>query len=477
MGKHVWAVDSAAARLTDAAKTGSNGGADAPGGGATTTAAAQQPQRGAAAAPGGAQAQQAQGEWFAESVESADGGEGPAGAPVFHEGHYEWRWGSRIRYYSAGDSGPPLLLVHGFGVGGYHFDRNFAQLSRHFRVFALDLLGQGGSWPADTAVGPDPELGPLMYSADVWTLQLQEFLTSIAGAGPGCPAYVAGNSLGGYLAVNLAGSRPDLVKGLVMLNATPFWSFRTPGQALGLMEGIGLDGTVPVPKTVKTLIERLWWRSLSSPTTVESLLSLVYAGPINDARLLARILEATEHPGAIDAFASIVLSPKTARSFDENLAALSCPVLLCYGRDDPWVVPIWGQRFKRAVPHAAYYELSDVGHCPHHEAPNAVNHVLTNWIHAVETRLASLGSSSGADAAAISSGGGGGGGGEVGSSSGGGDPLLVDGPLRVGESLRIAEARGSEVVVSHVAGAPRNVFERADAAVFAAGRWLRAMLG
>lgn len=50
-------------------------------------------------------------------------------------------------------------------MGGYHFDRNFGQLSAHFRVYALDLLGQGGSWPrsCDEAPPPDPELGPLMY--------------------------------------------------------------------------------------------------------------------------------------------------------------------------------------------------------------------------------------------------------------------------------------------------------------------------
>lgn len=181
--------------------------------------------------------------------------------------------------------------------------RNFAALSRHFRVYALDLLGQGGSWPGDLEVDPDPELGPLMYrwaggsraaagltrsnrrrsehvmagwvcsklhseagcrqlqvllrgtagssartpaythahprkthtqthprtrgtrSAEMWTRQLQEFLRDVAGAGPESPAYVAGNSLGGFLAVNLAATHPGLVKGLVLLNASgwPRW--------------------------------------------------------------------------------------------------------------------------------------------------------------------------------------------------------------------------------------------------------------
>jgi hypothetical protein len=55
---------------------------------------------------------------------------------------------------------------------------------------------------------------------------------------------------------------------------------------------------------------------------------------------------------------------------------------------------------------------------------------------------------------------------------GGGDPLLVDGPLQVGGVMAVAEASGVEVVVRHVEGAPRNMFERADAALFAARAWV-----
>lgn len=54
----------------------------------------------------------------------------------------------------------------------------------------------------------------------------------------------------------------------------------------------------PFPQAVKSLIERLWWRNLSNPATITNVLSLVYASPVDDERLLARILEATEHPGA-----------------------------------------------------------------------------------------------------------------------------------------------------------------------------------
>jgi len=61
------------------------------------------------------------------------------------------------------------------------------------------------------------------------------------------------------------------------------------------------------------------------------------------------------------------------------------PVGLMYGREDPWVVPLWGQRAKRALGDEVcdYYELSPAGHCPHHEAPAAVNSLMGDWIRAV----------------------------------------------------------------------------------------------
>ncbi len=47
------------------------------------------------------------------------------------------------RYLRAGTQGPALLLVHGFGVAAWHYERNLPGLAQHFQVYAIDLLGQG----------------------------------------------------------------------------------------------------------------------------------------------------------------------------------------------------------------------------------------------------------------------------------------------------------------------------------------------
>jgi hypothetical protein len=36
------------------------------------------------------------------------------------------------------------------------------------------------------------------------------------------------------------------------------------------------------------------------------------------------------------------------------------------------------------MPSATYLELAPAGHCPHHEAPTAINSIITTWVAAVE---------------------------------------------------------------------------------------------
>ncbi len=45
---------------------------------------------------------------------------------------------------AAGDSGPVVLLIHGFGASVYHWRYNVPELSKHARVYAIDCLG---GWP------------------------------------------------------------------------------------------------------------------------------------------------------------------------------------------------------------------------------------------------------------------------------------------------------------------------------------------
>ncbi|GAX74761.1 hypothetical protein CEUSTIGMA_g2208.t1 [Chlamydomonas eustigma] len=309
-----------------------------------------------------------------------------------------WNWtvpggnlDTRIRYVKAGTQGPPLLLIHGFGVGYYHFERNIPELSKSCQVYALDLLGQGCSWPNRKPTVEDA----LYMSVDVWVMQIRDFMQQVMqvgkhnatedeGQGKCGASYIAGNSLGGLLAVYMAAMYPERVRGLVLLNATPFWSFRPPlrSQAQGLWAALPKGfGSVPVPEGLKALIGGLWWDTLRQIQTVRSLLRLVYRESSTvDAATVERIIEATGHPLALDVFSAITLAPQPDLNFDACLQRIKAPILMLYGRDDPWVVPLWGQRLKRKCPQAVYLELSPAGHCPHHEVPRSVNWAISSWI-------------------------------------------------------------------------------------------------
>jgi len=162
---------------------------------------------------------------------------------------------------------PPILLLNGFGVGSFHWHRVMGSIARESGAlcYGMDYLGQGGSWPVDCADGDAPSEAGLRYAIDDWAEQTIAFVEEVvpnpnpspspnlspnpnpnqvvladapsdgdsrggsggAGAGGGGAGGVGvrlvGNSLGGLLAVLLAARRPDLVKGIVLLNATPIW--------------------------------------------------------------------------------------------------------------------------------------------------------------------------------------------------------------------------------------------------------------
>lgn len=123
-------------------------------------------------------------------------------------------------------------------MGGFHYDRNVPDLvDAGHRVWTMDVLGQGASWPTrdpapggpitDTkgfewGFGPDAcadtDAGKLTYSCTLWRDQAIDFIEQVVGE----PVYLAGNSLGGYLSMMVVCQRPDLVKGLFLINPTPW---------------------------------------------------------------------------------------------------------------------------------------------------------------------------------------------------------------------------------------------------------------
>ena len=120
-------------------------------------------------------------------------------------------------------AGAPLVLLHGLGSARHAWAPVIGALAAHFEVIAIDLPGFGESAPLPAGIEPLPA---------VLAATVAGFLDELGIARP----HVAGNSLGGWVALELAGIRP--VASLALLSPAGLWRGRTP-----LYNRISLRGT------------------------------------------------------------------------------------------------------------------------------------------------------------------------------------------------------------------------------------------
>lgn len=122
-------------------------------------------------------------------------------------------------YSGAGDSGIPLLLIHGWGMHGGMWRGVAEQLARICDVMAVDLPGHGysagsGEWRVESGewqVGktrPTPH-SPLDSIVDQLSAQFDE------------PLSLCGWSLGGQVALRWAMRYPQQVQRMVLVASTP----------------------------------------------------------------------------------------------------------------------------------------------------------------------------------------------------------------------------------------------------------------
>jgi pimeloyl-ACP methyl ester carboxylesterase len=116
------------------------------------------------------------------------------------------RDGVRLAGLDFGGDGPPALLLHGLAGYAGEWTETAGWLVDRCRVVALDARGQGRSerFPADVSPGA--------HVADA------AFAVERLGLGA---VVLVGQSLGGKTAMLLAAERPDLVRGLIVADASP----------------------------------------------------------------------------------------------------------------------------------------------------------------------------------------------------------------------------------------------------------------
>lgn len=245
--------------------------------------------------------------------------------------------------------GPDLLLLHGLGGSVFSWRHNLEPLAAHFRVTALDLKGHG-----DDPAGLHEDFSLPALVQDVVAFLDAAGITQTA---------LAGNSLGGSLAVLLAHAHPHRVSSLVLLAPALFLP-RLPWITLPLkLPGLGwLLGALLAGPWIISPALRLNYADprLLTPDVVSG-----YSRPL---RRLARRLTLTK-------LCRQLRLPPVSR-LTAVLGDLKLPVLVIWGLEDRILPVAHASRLLRCLPQARLHLLPGVGHNPQEEAPDAVNKII-----------------------------------------------------------------------------------------------------
>ena len=123
------------------------------------------------------------------------------------------------------------------------------------------------------------------------------------------------------------------------------------------------------------------------PARIAQVLRQVY--PVNagnvDAELVESIQYPSRHPNAAEVFYRVITKngsgPPTVY-IDDLLQDLdnNCDLLLCWGESDPWIRPAAADQIQALYPAQSQRVSIDAGHCPHDEAPDAVNAAIASFM-------------------------------------------------------------------------------------------------
>ncbi|MFE2883185.1 alpha/beta fold hydrolase [Streptomyces sp. NPDC059272] len=250
--------------------------------------------------------------------------------------------------YARVGRGEPLLLLHGIGHHRQAWDPIVDVLATERDVIAVDLPGFGASPALPEGLSYDLPTTAAVFGAFCEALELDR-------------PHVAGNSLGGLMALELA--REKLVRSVTALSPAGFWSQAERRYAFGVLLTMRqIARRMPLP-----LVEKLA-RTAAGRT---ALTSTIYARPgrRSPEAVVAETLALINAPGFDD-----TLRAGTSVRFTDDLPGI--PVTVAWGTQDRLLLRRQGVRAKRLMPRSRLVRLPGCGHCPMNDDPALVARVI-----------------------------------------------------------------------------------------------------
>lgn len=255
--------------------------------------------------------------------------------------------------------GAPVVFLHGFTGSGLDFEGLLPTLEDSRRFIAPDLLGHGGS---------DSPEALNAYKMDACIHQLEQLIAALDVA----PLHLVGYSMGGRIALSLASARPQLLRSLTLIGASPGLQSQAERDARSasddqLASAILQDGA-------SAFMRR--WRQVPILQTQRRI-----PQPYLD-RMDAR----REENNALGLASSLRgLGTGQMPPLWDALDALEVPTLLVTGQEDDKFTRIAAQMAARQR-HATRVQIMDAGHTCHLERPTRLAPTLEAFWRIHDTR-------------------------------------------------------------------------------------------
>lgn len=256
----------------------------------------------------------------------------------------------RMAYWEWGDArnARVLVCVHGLTRQGRDFDTLARDLAADYRVICPDVVGRGRS---------DRLTNPMTYGIPTYVADMVTLIARLGVEQVDC----VGTSMGGLIAIALAGLPNSPIRRLVLNEAGPVVE---PAFVARLGTYLG----VPVH-----------WKSLEEAADALLLISKGF-GPHSREQWLALTapqLVAEEKDGTMgfkpryDPAIAVPVRTMTADAAAAGQAMLwhlydqiRCPTLLLRGTESDMLAPATAQAMTTRGPHALLHEFAGVGHAP-----------------------------------------------------------------------------------------------------------------
>jgi 2-hydroxy-6-oxonona-2,4-dienedioate hydrolase len=281
--------------------------------------------------------------------------------------------GVRTRYFEKGE-GDAMILVHGgqpsaADFNAWEWQQNFDGLAEHFRVFALDRIGQGYTDnPAD--LDAYTNYYPLVVE------HLHGFIRALGLE----RVHLVGHSQGGWPVTRLALDHPELVASLVIVDSTMVAPAANAKQAMSFYIYMQNDLHPEGGETIESIRRGMAFFSYTKNNITDQRVN----------RILA-LSRAAKYAAARDWFQSHYMSPAhpsfrvlKAQAWDEmHAGSLRVPTMILWGHEDPEGSFGSGFAFFEALREAGtdvrFHGFKNSGHVPYMEYPTAFNRLVTDF--------------------------------------------------------------------------------------------------